>query len=1187
MYSGIDKILAGEFNQNMHSLAFSTPKIELSLCPGEKYEGSFEIFEPDNRMTEGIVMSNRIRMKCLTEGFAGSSEQILYIFDATAMEAGECVRGEFCIITNRGEYVIPYEVTVCAPVLTSSLGEIKNVFHFTNLAGSNWEEAVTLFYTKEFKEIFKGTDRQYYTLYRGLSVNKGNQQNVEEFLLKINKKQSIEFLTEENEIRINDPKESMEYKVVISRNGWGFSTLEASADGEFIVLEKTVIRDEDFLGNCFRLPFYIAKERLHAGKNFGVIRLYNAYVSLSVDVVVHCHPSMTKVPGVRMRKKHLIMDMMQYYEGFRAKRISAALWMQETEKILNCLTELDNRDPDIRLFQAQLLITQERYSEAKFLLHEADAWMEDEFEPARYCYYLYLTTLVETEADYVEEVTDRVERIFTQNPNNWRILWLLLYLSEEYTKSPSRKWMVLEEQCRRGSFSPVLYLEAYNLLMTNPMLLMHLNEFEQQVLIYAAKKEMLTEEVAQQIVYLAAGEKGYSDRIFFLLEKCYDIIPGDETLQVICTHLIKGNRMGSKSFKWYALGIESKLRITRLYEYYMMSCDLSDKTEIPKIVLMYFAFESNLDSVRSSFLYAYVYKRREELPELYESYRGQIERFVMSQALMGRNNRWLCRLYRSMFSPNMMNEEIANGLATALFIHRLYLKRDDICRVVLVYEKERSERVVQVPGREMYLPVYGSDVKIFLEDGDGNRYCGENDYILERLMLPDKTAQMIAPYVTEAEEFSLWLCERGRVLAAINEENEAGMKKLANSELYAESLQKEIRMRLIHYYYDNDSVRKLDELLSEIKPEQISNADFAQVIRFFVIRDMCEKAYEWIKLRGVQGIEAKIIMRLCSRLIAIEPERREKALTQLCFIAFESGKYDENILKYLVVNHQGTLQEMRSIWKAAGAFGIETYAISSRILVQMLYAGAYIGEKTEVFKDYVTGGAQSEIELAFLSQNCFDYFVNERLTDDFIMQDLQRVIERKEEIPLVCKLAYTKFYAENLKSADETILKHVTVFLREILTENMYFPYFCEYAERIGFMKPFADKTMIQYKTETGKSAILHYYVEKDAEEGEYVQEEMKNMFHGICVKQFILFFGEKIQYYITEMCQGKEQLTQSGTLSRGDTDKGHKEGKYNLINDIAIGRILNDDSTMEQLLREYFEEEFAVEELFRIREDR
>ena len=114
-----------------------------------------------------------------------------------------------------------------------------------------------------------------------------------------------------------------------------------------------------------------------------------------------------------------------------------------------------------------------------------------------------------------------------------------------------------------------------------------------------------------------------------------------------------------------------------------------------------------------------------------------------------------------------------------------------------------------------------------------------------------------------------------------------------------------------------------------------------------------------------------------------------------------------------------------------------------------------------------------------------------------------------------------------------------------------------------------------------GNRAVINDHVEKD--EGEYTTEEMTDMYAGICVKQFILFFGEKLQYYITETGEEKEHLTQSGTLSRSDTDREQKESKYNLINDIATCRMLSDEDTMSTLLREYFEKEFMVEKLFHL----
>ena len=1183
MHSAVEKILAGEFNQNMHSLDFSVPRIEFSVHPGEKHEGSFLIIGPDNLLTEGNVFTNRLRMKCLTERFSGVQEEIGYCFDAVNMEEGETVKGEFCIVSNRGEYMIPFEVTVRAESLTSSLGDIRNLFHFTNLARTNWDEAVKLFYTKEFTQIFKGTDKQYYAVYKGLSQGVKSEQNVEEFLLEINKKQEIDFILEEEEIRIPDPRDDAEYKVVLNRNGWGFSKLQVDVTGDFIILEKTMLCDDDFLGNYARLPFYIAKEKLHGGKNYAEIHIHNAYFSKTVKVIVHSQGIKTRVPGVRIRKKHLVMELMQYYEGFRTKKINAQLWMKETAGILERLSETDERDIHTKLFQAQLLITQERFNEAKWLLDQIKDYVDAD-EPAVYCYYLYLITLIITDEEFVEETAAQVERIFVQNSDNWRIAWLLLYLSDEYTKSPSRKWVFLEEQFKKGCSSPVLYLEAYNLIVQNPTLLMRLESFEKQVLTYAAKKEIITPVIAQQVVYLAAREKEYSDSVFFLLEKCYDVVPEDETLQVICTLLIKGNLAGEKQFKWYALGIESKLRITRLYEYYMMSCAMSDDMEIPKIVLMYFAFDSSLDSLHNSYLYAYINTHKNDFSELYDSYRSQIERFVITQAMQGKNNKWLASLYRSVLTPALMTPEIASGLSKALFVHQIKIKRSDIQKVILVYEKRQSEIVIPIYGKEIYTPIYSSDVRVLLEDGMGNRYCRESDYQMDKLMIPDKILHMAEPYLTGNLDIAFWLCENGRSIAPVSHENVSQMKLVVDADILSDSLQKEMRLRLLHYFYDNDYIEELDIFLNRLVYHQISSADFAQVVRFLVVRGMHEKAYEWIRLSGGEGIDAKLTMRLCSQIIAVEEGCADEVLSNLTFRAFSAGKYDENVLNYLVKYYSGTLKEMRDVWKAARAFGVDTYEICNRMLVQMLYTGAYIGEKIEVFKDFIAGGGRCDVELAFLAQSCFDYFVGEKITDDYIMQELQRVIEREEEIPLVCKLAYTKYYSENKQSINEKISVHLVVFLRELLSEKMYFPYFKEYCDSIGFMRCFADKTMIQYKLEEGDSAVIHYLMEEEgSSRGEYVQEEMEDMFYGICVKQFVLFFGERLQYYITENSTGAEILTGSGTLGRSDTDREQKESKYSLINDIAIGRALRDDNTVERLLHEYYEKEFIVKELFHI----
>ncbi len=1182
MQDVVKRVLEGNFHNDSHSLEFSCPEIELKLCEGENYEGSFIISGNENELTEGMVYSNRLRMKCLVSEFCGPKEEISYFFDASGMVEGESLKGEFQIISNQGEYTLPYHVSITEKTLDSGLGSIRNLFHFANLARTSWEEAVNLFYSKDFEMIFGGADRRFLGIYRGLKGGDRREQKVEEFLLEIRKKQKVEFLLEEADIRIDSPGDMMENTLVINRNGWGYSELYVEAEGDFLILEKEIIRDEDFLGSCYRLPFYISEKGLHGGKNFGIIRLYNPYSVLKANILVLNRTLQVKVPGIRRKKKHTIVELMQYYEAFRTKKISAASWMKETGKLIEALIQMDDADPAPRLFRIQLLLTEERYSEAEWFLKQAGAMVQENFDPALYCYYLYLTTFFNREGFDADEAAGQVERIFAQNSDNWRIAWLLLYLSGDYTRSPSRKWLVLEEQFRQGCKSPVLYIEAWNLVVANPPLLMRMDAFELQILTYAVKKQLLVPGVIEQVVYLAQKQKIYLERLFVILKACYQIVPSNEVLQTICGFLIKGNRTDEEAFSWYEKGIEKELRITRLYEYYMMSIKLRDDCVIPRIVLMYFAFDSSLDSLHNAFLYAYVYRNREEYPELYLSYKDQIQRFLVFQILKGKNNPYLAYLYKNLITPVMITEETAKGLVTALFAQRLQVRRKDICKAILVYEKEREEVSYGITGREAYLPVYGDEVCLLLEDTAGNRYCRQEEYTLERLLIPDEQALLIAPYITDCIHFDLWLCEKGREMGSVNGENVEYMKRIAGSELVEESVRRELQMKLIHYFYDRDRMKELDCILTELTPDQIGNSSFTQTVRFMVIRGMYDKAYEWIRQRGGEGVEAKLIVRLCSRLLSMEEIGEDETMVKLSFIAFKAGKYDEKMLEYLCRYYRGSSKEMREIWESAEAFGLDTYAISERILLQMLYTGSDTGDWNQIFKRYVSGGARAEVELAILAQSAYDYFVHGKPMDTLLLEDMQRVAERHEELPFVCKLAYTKYYAGNKKQVNDVISRYLMSFLREILAQGRYFPYFMDYAFNIAFMRQFADKTMVEYHVKAGNRAVLHYLIDKDGSGGgEYIKEEMQDMFGGICVRQFVLFFGERVQYYISEVEDGKENLMESGTLCRNDTGREQKEDRYSMLNDISIGRNLHDYDTMEKLLNQYFEQDYIVKRLF------
>lgn len=365
MRQAAEEILNGKFNVSNGLLDFSCPRIDLSLYADTVTEDFFTVYGPEGRMTEGYVVSSDLRMECLTQSFSGSRDEIHYRFDSQGMEAGEEVKGAFNIISNQGEYYLPFSVTITPKTVVSSMGGIKNLFHFTNLAKSNWDEAVKLFYSDEFESVFEGNDRQHYAAYKGLSAVKGNEHNVEEFLLEINKKKPVEYIPEETQIKIEDPLQQTRYALVINRNGWGYTNLRIETEGEFLSVEEDTVSDSSFLGNIYRIYYYVDFEKLHAGNNYGCIRLVQQHQTIPIPVTVVVHTTGRKALGIHKEKERLTVEMMEYYQAFRLKKISTKTWMTETNKLLNRMTELDDKDITYKLFQAQILLTEERYNEAK------------------------------------------------------------------------------------------------------------------------------------------------------------------------------------------------------------------------------------------------------------------------------------------------------------------------------------------------------------------------------------------------------------------------------------------------------------------------------------------------------------------------------------------------------------------------------------------------------------------------------------------------------------------------------------------------------------------------------------------------------------------------------------------------------------------------------------------------------
>ena len=1184
----IEGILNGNYVYEDGSLDFSCTKIEHSIVQGEKVSGSFLIRGEQGNAVSGRIISTDYRMECLTPDFDGNSIQIDYLFHGEGVEEGEEVKGAFRVISNQGEYTLPFMIRCEFKWPESSLGPVKNLFHFTNLAKSSWQEALNLFYSSEFLSLLSGNDEQYIPCYKGLSIYRGQQQNLEEFLIHIGKKQKVEFRTETDRISLeilphDGDFHPMEQEITIIRNGWGYTILNVECDGEFLYAERSLLTEDDFLGNYARLPVYIDRSLLQDGMNRGKVVIYNSFISLEVEVRVRygMEPAWNQT---ELAKKRKLVALMQQYAEFRTKKIGLAGWLKETGALVEDLLALDENEPSYKLYKAQLLITQERQNEADWLLgHVADE-MENtgNGNDELWAYYLYLTTLITRDEEQIGQVAAQVEQLYKKHPDSWRIAWLLLYLSEEFNNLPAARLQFLERQFQRGGKSLVLYIEALQIFNNNSAMLRKLGDFEEQVLYFGVKKDYFGNDLVERFLELLPKNKEYSPVLCRILEKLYQKKKDKRIVQEMCALLARGGITGPSASFWYERGVEEQLRITNLYELYMMSIDPEKQKDLPKAAVLYFSYQNHLDYARSALLFDYVLDNKVLYADVYDKYVLKCRDFVKEQIGKERISRRLANLYSRMLTPEMMQQFDPKVLMRLIFAVRIHADDVRMKKVLIYAEGSELEREYPLTDGETWAPVCGDGYTVLFEDAFGNRFADEISHKMERYMVPGDFADELMKYDMDCPEFDLYLVRENADAEEFEPELAVRAHRLCGWQYLEQSLKKKLTFRLIRQYYEHDQLKELDEMLERAEMLELSLSERMEMMRYLILRGDYEKAFRWIKIYGPYFPDANTLSRLLGNLLSRE-EKADPALQAAAMYLFRRKKATAGVLEYLGECAQGNCKELRDIWKVLREEKMDSSMLEERILVQLLYTGAFVGEKAAIFENYYRTAGSNDVTKAFVIQNCYEFFVRERLAEESIFRAV--LDDFKWDIPIrkICKLAFLRYYADNPEQINRDVNAALDSFLKEMMAEKIHFGFYRNLKAQKHLWAELADKVIVEYRTRPGGHARIHYVVsQENGGEEEYLAENMRDIFGGICCREFVLFFGETLQYYITEEIDGQEQLTESGNLQSADMDEDMISGtKYGLINDLVISQNLQDYDTLDAELEKYYFREFCNETLF------
>ena len=1238
-----------EYNISDKGLSITPDKINFTVAPGAVAEGQFVVAGAQGTAVTGFLISDNFRMQLRRDSFAENPDRISWRFDAGTLTDGDVCEGTIGIVSNCGEYRIPFRAEAVTPqVAGRELQEIPNrnsaAERFLTLADEDWGSAVKLFYRKDFAQSLVTEEER--MLYRGLSQYPGNEQNVEEFLIATCGKDPVEFLTDIKEIRTEileigssgrEPG-AAEYRIAVRRRGWGYTKLRVTMSGSFLTPATAVLEGGDFIGDTCVFTYKVEKHRLHAGRNFGRIIFRSPYQEIQIPVeIIYRRRSDARARQDRESRRALI-EMMRHYERLhtgwarQAQGLESGVddgeWLRQADELVKRLSFLRRDSILPRLYAAQIFLMENRIHQAVTELESvrrklAGAAPGEVLEMGysqykgesdiEYCYRQFLTALAYNDADVI---TPRVGRIlrerYRRNPSDWRISWMMMQLLPEYAPGLPARWNFLKKQYMNGSRSPILYLEAWDMIHADPSYLSLQEDrrtgryggdaFERQVLLYAIRKELLDPQTMESVLERSDRRREFSRSLYRILTTAYgqERMRGMQPaiLKSICTLLIRGNKTGPEYFVWYSRAVDKELSLMRLSECFLQSMPEDYEGVIPDSVMRNTFRGSMLSNGSRAYFYRYLYQNRERYPDVFRQCAEDIRSFLEVQISEHRMSDNLAALYTAALTDAQIRPQNAGDLTKLSYLSHLRTTHLYMKRAVTIYAQSSKERTYPIENGNCVLPIYGEDNRIFLEDAQHNRYTASVPYTCDRMMDPVQAPDQVSVQEMTDLPFALEISGAAGESFEVTDETLQYCEILVRSSGIAPSYRIRLKLRLMDYYERTGDQEKLRAMAGTLEPGDLSADDRVRTIGIMARCGMYAEAAEWLEAGGADQCPAELLAAaaLGAAADAEEDARKLEQAGKIAWAAFERGDHRRDVLALILHSFDGLTEDLLRVRDTILEFAENDEdplltAAEDRLLSQILFSGEMAANQEDLLlRQYRRGDSHRVLAAAGISQYCHYVFAEWRSMDSDIMKLITMADREGHALPAICRLAYLKTLADRTDSFTEGEADTAKRFMISLLREEIVFPFYRQFAGAGPALRLYDRETMIEYHNPAGVRGarghvVIHCALERGGRQEPFMAREMKEMVRGFYVSSFFLFYGEQVHYFITDDPEEKN-IVESGTIGQDARIDLAQTDRFAQIDAISRAAALREREKTVQLLSEYTKKEYLTSALFGAEEE-
>ena len=1059
--------------------------LNLSVETGTSLEGSFHIYSKNGQELSGKVLSTNDKVVVKVNELSGTECEIPFYFKGKMAIAGEEHFGDFLLLTNGGEYNVPYCVTVIPKKYWFGDRAISDLNDFYCLAQEDWKKAKDIFFTKEFPDILLDQQEEYRILYHDLLKGYSKDVIMDHFLMEVMGKAPARLHTETKEIRIDESKVG---RMTLEMEGWGCLDGRIYSESGNLLLNKERLTMEEFEDGKVELFLSLKEE---ADKDVLIIET----VFDRICIPVGRKKLSVDVPGTGEKREKAFSVLLHYYIAFRTGK------MTTEEYVGYSLKNLPVKGHFYELYCLLLLLIQsqndgeseecDKY--ASQIEEKKNVYLGDEEVRS---FYLYVMALWKKEQDFTKEAARQIRTQYEKKGSLYDYL-MLTFLDEKTAFEYKEQGEILCSYLEQGENSPLLYLALMDVLNQEPYLLEHLGDRKAEVICWGLRHQYLSHKLIEQFERLALREKNYKKNQLDLLLLMYEKKPDALCLKAICSVLMKGNKTDHQYHKYFEAAVEQKLNLIGLNEFYLRTLDFHTYPLLPQVILYYFHYSNSLDKREKAWLYLDLLLHREECEDIYQNYSVRIEEFVKEQLMEGKMNRYLKQLYEKMLPDLLSETDLMKYLPNIIFKKKMTCDNPVMDGVYVCHPENEEEVYVPFIDGSCQVEIYSENARIYFVDRMGNRYHSGISYSLENYLEEEMYREYCLEHCNDNRKvFVKWL-------AMEEQDKKEALARLLIQNNEGSSWRREKAVeRILDYHYEEKAMEELSDCLDQINYRIISPSYRRTLMNYYMACNRMEDAYFGVELYGSDLMEpAQLYLLTCVGLY-LHKEEKDDLLLVMAHRTFMNRRYNEEILFYLKTYFEGRIFDLLDIWAALKNAGMEDAGYEERVLEQILFTGSKDDRMYDVLLSYLEKRENDTLAISLLEIYSDSYVCNSlngkgniKIPDSYF--DVLKKIENKK-VPLMIQLAYLIRKSEKgYQESEKTTIRRMVM---ELCRKQILIPCFEKFESFAPIPSLWKESVCFWFRSEEGKSYTLHVVLEdgtKQREEQIGAKEIGKGFYYG------------------------------------------------------------------------------------------